>query len=113
MAIRYEEPKKVIEPMFFVNPHTLVDAEVEMAFHETMEEVAKGEMDKAEIAVALKAVVDMASDKFAKDEAIETGKNPYDPTNQPKEWQMWENEHHPKVMPPEDEGLRDDTYVKP
>ena len=90
MAIRYEEPKKVIEPVFFVNPHTLVDAEVEMAFHEAMEEVAKGEMDKAEIAVALKAVVDMASEKFAKEEAVETGKNPS-----------------------KDEGLKDDTYVKP
>ena len=108
MAIRYEEPKKVIEPMFFVNPDTLVDSEVEMAFHEAMKEVAKGEMDKVEIAVALKAVVDMASEKFAKEEAVETGKNPYDPNSQQKEWQMWENEHHPKVMPP-----KDDTYVKP
>ena len=96
MAIRYEEPKKVIEPMFFVNHETLVDSEVEMAFHEAMKEVAKGEMDKAEIAVALKAVVDMASEKFVKKENSEEG--PKQP-NQPEE----------------NEGLKDDepVYVKP
>jgi hypothetical protein len=92
MAIRYEEPKKVIEPMFFVNPDTLVDSEVEMAFHEAMKEVAKGEMDKAEIAVALKAVVDMASEKFAKEEAVEN-----------------EGENNPK----QPKSPEDDTYVKP
>jgi hypothetical protein len=39
------------------------------------------------------------------------GKNPYDPNNQQKEWMMWENEHHPKVMPLK-EAPKADTPVE-
>ncbi len=39
--------------------------------------------------------------------------NPYDPDKQPKEWQMWEFEHQPKVMPPKEDTLKAEEVDTP
>ncbi len=39
--------------------------------------------------------------------------NPYDPDKQPKEWQTWEFEHQPKVMPPKEDTLRAEEVDTP